>query len=133
MFSFKAISIYLLLTLLISSCGFKSCQILFSRYLNTNDSLGYEISERVFENNSESGKINVSIKYPEIINLNDKYIMNKINKQIEDSAKHAYNYEENKEETGLNLSLTFTITFATKNIISVRFKGSFYRDRTSSL
>lgn len=126
----KEITILLLLILLISSCGFKSSQTITNSDLNISekDSLGYEVAEKVFEDISESGLINVIVKYPQIINLSDKNIMIKVNKQIEESAKHNYIYEEAKEENGLNLDIEYDVTYATKNIISIKFSGQLYRD-----
>jgi len=100
----------------------------------------YEIDSTEFVNLNEEKEINIRIIFPQVIDMNDLHIQNKINEQIEEAALKPYKfYQEYIFADGTEWSfdgtewlIEYSIVFATDTILSIKFKGYAYSQGNAS-
>lgn len=80
---------------------------------------------------SEFSKDNITIKYPQLLNLNNDEKQLTINKYIEDRAKRVLlNYTE-EEIKNLNIDINYEIMKKENNFLSIVFKGYIFLNESA--
>lgn len=89
----------------------------------------YDVRTEVYDNSDDSKQISISIYYPQISGLKTITLQNDINALIKEAALKPYNdivKANNGIVKGTDWSIDYSITYATDDVLSIKFEGYLY-------